>query len=717
MNRFPLARDLVLVGGGHTHILLLKKFAMNPVEGVRITLVSPRGSATYSGMIPGYIAGHYDLDAVQINLRALCRYAGADFLESEVEGIDLLNDSVVVAGRPSLRFDAVSLDIGSGKRADLSEVQGSGISIKPINDFISSWPSLIKRIRDGKIKKLGVVGAGAAGIEVALALEHRIRCGVSETPCSISLISSTSKISEKYNFFVRRKLENYLSRKNIKIHRDFKAVGYDGSTLFSSKGVSIHLDEVLWATDSNSHGQSFATDLETDPQGFIAIRDTLQSVSRENVFAVGDCATSINNPYPKSGVYAVRQAPILFHNVRAFLLGKKLKSFRPQKRVLSLLSLGERRAIASKGGFYFDGRLAWKWKDWIDRRFMKTFYSLPEMQVEEPNSLVGEFESKMFCGGCGSKVSADTLSEVLNKVMGNKAPKGDAAVIEIPEGKVLLQSVDHFRSFLNDPYTQARIALCHAMSDVYACGGNPVSVLASITLPFSKPEISQDYLSQLVHGILYQLEKDNAELIGGHTSEGEELSIGFTVNGLAEPNRLREKKVIEPGLAIVLTKQLGVGAIFAADMQHKSKAEWVHEAIKSMLVSNRLASELATDFGVRSCTDITGFGLAGHLLEMIGPGVGVEVDLDKIPCLPGSLEVINGLKIRSSLHDANKKASKLGVLQEKSEILFDPQTSGGLVLAVEKSRALEMISCLHQWGYYHAAIIGESIPESCLRVK
>ncbi len=717
MNRFPLARDLVLVGGGHTHILLLKKFAMNPVEGVRITLVSPRGSATYSGMIPGYIAGHYDLDAVQINLRALCRYAGADFLESEVEGIDLLNDSVVMAGRPSLRFDAVSLDIGSGKRADLSEVQGSGISIKPINDFISSWPSLIKRIRDGKIKKLGVVGAGAAGIEVALALEHRIRCGVSETPCSISLISSTSKISEKYNFFVRRKLENYLSRKNIRIHRDFKAVGYDGSTLFSSKGVSIHLDEVLWATDSNSHGQSFATDLETDPQGFIAIRDTLQSVSRENVFAVGDCATSINNPYPKSGVYAVRQAPILFHNVRAFLLGKKLKSFRPQKRVLSLLSLGERRAIASKGGFYFDGRLAWKWKDWIDRRFMKTFYSLPEMQVEEPNSLVGEFESKMFCGGCGSKVSADTLSEVLNKVMGNKAPKGDAAVIEIPEGKVLLQSVDHFRSFLNDPYTQARIALCHAMSDVYACGGNPVSVLASITLPFSKPEISQDYLSQLVHGILYQLEKDNAELIGGHTSEGEELSIGFTVNGLAEPNRLREKKVIEPGLAIVLTKQLGVGAIFAADMQHKSKAEWVHEAIKSMLVSNRLASELATDFGVRSCTDITGFGLAGHLLEMIGPGVGVEVDLDKIPCLPGSLEVINGLKIRSSLHDANKKASKLGVLQEKSEILFDPQTSGGLVLAVEKSRALEMISSLHQWGYYHAAIIGESIPESCLRVK
>ena len=154
-------------------------------------------------------------------------------------------------------------------------------------------------------------------------------------------------------------------------------MGYDGSTLFSSKGVSIHLDEVLWATDSNSHGQSFATDLETDPDGFIAIRDTLQSVSRENVFAVGDCATSVNNPIPKSGVYAVRQAPILYHNVRAFLLEKKLKSFKPQKKVLSLLSLGERRAIASKGGFYFYGRLAWKWKDWIDRRFMKTFCSLP----------------------------------------------------------------------------------------------------------------------------------------------------------------------------------------------------------------------------------------------------------------------------------------------------------------------------------------------------
>ena len=717
MNRFPLARDLVLVGGGHTHILFLKKFAMNPIEGVRVTLVSPRGSATYSGMIPGYIAGHYDLDAVQINLRALCRFAGADFIESEVNELDLGVDSVILAGRPSLRFDAVSFDIGSGKSDNFSQSKRGGISIKPINDFVSSWPSLLKRITDGKIRELGVVGSGAAGIEVAFALEHRIRCEFSKKPCSVNLISSTSKIAEKYNFFVRQKLKSYLSSKNIKIRNDFKAVEYDGSTLLSSKGLGIHLDEVLWATDSKSHGKSLATNLETDAEGFIAIRDTLQSVSRENVFAVGDCASSIDNPYPKAGVYAVRQAPILFHNVRAFLLGKKLRPFRPQKKVLSLLSLGDRSAIASKGGFYLHGRLAWRWKDWIDRKFMRTFCNLPEMQIEQPNSLIKEFESKMFCGGCGSKVSADKLSEVLDKVMGDKAPKGDAAVIEIPNGKVLLQSVDHFRSFINDPYTQARVALCHAMSDIYACGGDPVSVLASITLPFSKPEISQDYLSQLVHGILHQLKKDSAELIGGHTAEGEELTIGFTVNGLGALNRLREKKINESGLAIVLTKRLGVGAIFAADMQHKSKADWVYDAVESMLVSNRLASELATDFGVRSCTDITGFGLAGHLLEMIGPGVGVEVELDKIPCLPGSLEVINGLKIRSSLHEANKKAAKLGVLQEKSEILFDPQTSGGLILAVEKSRALDIISSLHQKGYYHAAIIGESIPENCLKVK
>ena len=272
-------------------------------------------------------------------------------------------------------------------------------------------------------------------------------------------------------FFVRQKLENYLSSKNIKIRNDFKAVEYDGSTLLSSKGLGIHLDEVLWATDSKSHGKSLSTNLETDAEGFIAIRDTLQSVSRENVFAVGDCASSIDNPHPKAGVYAVRQAPILFHNVRAFLLGKKLRPFRPQKKVLSLLSLGDRRAIASKGGFYLHGRLAWRWKDWIDRKFMRTFCNLPEMQIEQPNSLIKEFESKMFCGGCGSKVSADKLSEVLDKVMGDKAPKGDAAVIEIPNGKVLLQSVDHFRSFINDPYTQARVALCHAMSDIYACGG------------------------------------------------------------------------------------------------------------------------------------------------------------------------------------------------------------------------------------------------------
>ena len=197
----------------------------------------------------------------------------------------------------------------------------------------------------------------------------------------------------------------------------------------------------------------------------------------------------------------------MFHNVRSFLLGEKLKAFRPQKRVLSLLSLGERIAIASKGGFYFFGRLAWKWKDRIDRKFMSTFCDLPEMQIEHPNSLIEEFESKMFCGGCGSKISADALNEVLSKVMGNKAPKGDAAVIEIPEGKVLLQSVDHFRSFIERPI---HASACCAVSRYvrYLClRGDPLSVLASITLPFSKPEISQDYLSQLVHGILHQLQK------------------------------------------------------------------------------------------------------------------------------------------------------------------------------------------------------------------
>ena len=204
MNRFPLARDLVLVGGGHTHILFLKKFAMNPIEGVRVTLVSPRGSATYSGMIPGYIAGHYDLDAVQINLRALCRFAGADFIESEVSELDLGVDSVILAGRPSLRFDAVSFDIGSGKSDNFSQSKRGGISIKPINDFVSSWPSLLKRITDGKIRELGVVGSGAAGIEVAFALEHRIRCEFSKKLCSVNLISSTSKIAEKYNFFVNK---------------------------------------------------------------------------------------------------------------------------------------------------------------------------------------------------------------------------------------------------------------------------------------------------------------------------------------------------------------------------------------------------------------------------------------------------------------------------------------------------------------------------------
>ena len=716
MKKLPIARELLLVGGGHTHSIFLKKFAMSPIDGVKVTLINPAGFSTYSGMVPGFIAGHYGLDDIRINLRSLCRYADADFVEGRIDGIDIQKDRVIVPGRPDLRYDVLSLDVGSGRYTDAFGRPHGGVSVKPINDFVPSWVSILENIREGRVKKIGVVGSGPGGLELAMAIEYRLRKEKIGFPVSINLITANMEVAETYNRMFRSKTRSLLENKGIVVHNDFYAVEYDGSVLRSSDGKELALDEVLWVASSKAHKWPSDTGLRHDDDGFFAVTETLQASSRPNIFAVGDCATLIREPFPKAGVYAVRQAPILFHNIAAFFLGKKMKAFNPQSNLLSLVSAGDRSALAARGAFYFSGRLAWKWKDWIDRRFMKQFNELPEMKRQRSNVLIEEFDSIHFCGGCGSKVSSDTLTEVLQEIMGDEAPLGDAAPIEVPEGKILLQSVDHFRSFLNDSYLQARIAVCHAMSDLYACGGEPLSVMASITLPFSNPEISRNTLTQIMQGILDQLDIEGARLIGGHTSEGEELSIGFTVNGLASRDHLREKRIRRAGLSVILTKGLGIGAIFAADMQNRCKEEWVSSAISSMLKSNHAASEIAADFGVEFCTDVTGFGLAGHLSEMIGCDIGVELLLGEVPLLPGAEEIINGLNILSSLHKSNRRAAKVVDLVQEDDILYDPQTSGGLLMAIEEPRALELTQSLRINGYLQASIIGQSITKEGLHI-
>src|SRR5581483_5351439 len=323
--------------------------------------------------------------------------------------------------------------------------------------------------------------------------------------------------------------------------------------------------------------------------GFVQVAPTLQSVSHPDVFAAGDIAAVAAHPRPKAGVFAVRQGRPLADNLRRRLLGRPARPFRPQRAFLTLISTGDKYAVAARGSWALEGAWVWRWKDWIDRRFIRRFTALPAMPAASAARLPAgladraELESlaqvAMRCGGCGAKLGSDVLSRVLASlepgagdgvVLGLEAPD-DAAALAVPPGKLLVQSVDYFRAFVDDPYRFGQIAANHSLGDLFAMGAVPHSALAIATVPYAAEAKLEDQLRDMLAGALVVLRAAGAVLIGGHSGEGAELALGFAVNGLADPAHLLRKSGMRPGDQLILTKPLGTGSLLAADMRRLAK--------------------------------------------------------------------------------------------------------------------------------------------------
>ncbi len=742
-NHIPVLKDLVLVGGGHAHVTVLKKFAMRPVPGVRITLICRDLQAPYSGMLPGYIAGHYTFDEAHIDLAPLSRFAGARFFHDEVVGLDTDNKRLICSDRPDVSYDVLSINVGSAP--DISAVPGAAANVtpvKPIDGFVDNWNSLCERIllRQGGLR-VGIVGAGAGGVELTLAVQYRLKKLLAgKWPDNASpefhLFADADDILITHNRFVRAKFRRVLTERKINVHTRHKVIEVRPGGLQCANGATFELDEILWVTMARAQAWPAKAGLDVDEQGFIKVNNTLESVSHPDIFAAGDIAHVVNHPRPKSGVFAVRQGPPLSLNVRRKLLGRPLKPFFPQREFLSLISTGDKYAIASRSWWALEGRWVWNWKDWIDRRFMHKFNRLPDMEGEVrqdiPRGLVDKDAIKeisaiaMRCGGCGSKVGATVLENALaglepvsrdDVLIGLHEPD-DAAVASVPAGKVMVHTVDSFRSFIDDPYLFGQVAANHALSDLYAMGAEPQTALAIVTVPYAHEKKVEELLSQMLQGALKVLNETGTALVGGHTSEGEELSLGFSVNGLIDRENIMHKSGLGAGDRILLTKPIGTGTLFAADMRHKAKGPWIAAALASMLQSNREAAECLFAHGATACTDVTGFGLLGHLVEMIKPShIDVEIDLGAIPFLAGAEETVaagifsslqpENLRLRRAIRDVESVSKDL-----RYPLIFDPQTSGGLLAGVPEEQAHACLDELRNLGYSHTAIIGRVLPES-----
>jgi selenide, water dikinase len=375
-----VSRDLVLIGGGHSHVEVLRRFGRRPLPGVAVTLISRDAHTPYSGMLPGYIAGHYGYDDVHIDLARLAAFAGARFVRDAAVGIDRATRIVRCSDHPPLRYDLLSVNIGSTPQTD--SVPGAGehtVPVKPIHRFNDRWLALLDRVtRHQGAMRIAVVGGGAGGVELTLAMQYRLRnelTALGRDPDSLQfdLFTLTADVLPTHNARVRRRFDRVLAARCVRVHRNAEVVRVADHRLTTRAGEAVEADEIVWVTAAAGAAWLAETGLERDERGFLCVNDHLQTVTDPRIFAAGDVASQAGHPREKAGVLAVRHGPPLAANLRRALAGRALMRYRPQRKWLALITTGDRRAVASRGSLDFEGDWIWRWKDRIDRRFMARY--------------------------------------------------------------------------------------------------------------------------------------------------------------------------------------------------------------------------------------------------------------------------------------------------------------------------------------------------------
>lgn len=724
MQSAPAVKDILLAGAGHSHVQVLRRFGMRPEPGLRLTIIAREVETPYSGMLPGHVAGVYEAGELHIDVARLARFANANFIAGEVTGVEPDQNRVLLRGRPPMRYDILSINTGG--------VPGGGLEpaewitpVKPIGRFLPRWRAVAERLAKETVR-LVIVGGGPGGVELALAVRTRFpdtsRC---------VLVTADPDILPGHSAAVRRRLRALLRERDVKVVTEFFAegAGADADAVRSRDGRAIEHDHVFWVTGVDASGAFSDSGLATDKRGFIAVNRYLQSTSHENVFASGDAAAMQSQSRPKSGVFAVRQGPALSDNLRCYALEKPLRRYRAQSRALALIGTGQGNAVASKGAFHASGQWVWRVKDWIDRRFMRRFQDLPEMAEDEPKlapALRPDAPEAMRCGGCGAKLGADLLTRVLRRLPVRDDPAllqgigDDAAVIKFGH-PTLVATCDAFRAMIDDPYRFGRIAAHHALNDLYAMNAVPRYALAIVTVPSMADALMEEELFQVMSGAVAVFDEQGVSLAGGHSAEGVELSVGFAAFA-GGGERLLAKGGLHVGDRLILTKPIGTGVILAGAMRGRAAGPDLIEVMDAMDVSSAAAARTVAEHGATACTDVTGFGLAGHLSEMTrASGVGATLHLESIPFFPAALELMQ-TGIESSLQPNNQQAlddfmtEGCGRDGPEFRLLADPQTAGGLLAGVPEAVADACVDALRSCGYVRASVVG-TVEDASLTVR
>lgn len=664
----PIRTDVVLLGAGHAHVEVLRRFALHPEPGLRLTLVSREQETPYSGMLPGLIRGDYDVDQAHIDLAPLAAAARARLILGEAISLDLQARQVGVTGRPALSYDLLSIDVGGGPAIPQDS---EGVPVKPIGQLRERLIALAEHLPAGG--RVAVIGGGPAGCELALALMRGLR-----GRARIALISETAEPVDQAPARARRVVRAALVDGGVELISGVRAIGVAAGQLFLSDGSAVEVADTLWATGVNAPPFLAASGLECDAAGCVRVDASLQAVRHPGVFAAGDCATLEEHDLPKAGVWAVRAGRPLAANLRRAARGNALRRWRPPSDALVILGLGDGRAVAWRNGLAVSGRLVWRWKDWIDRRWVGTFRR-PMRHVAPPEP-----------AGSEARLGPEVLARVLaalprppsaDGVVAAGVP-GDAAVLLPPAGQAIVQSVDHLRVCIDDPFVFGQIAATQALSRLHAAGARPWSALALPDVPRGSGERMRGDLSAALEGAARVFQAEGCTLAGSHSRDAAELALGFAVTGLADPKRLLRPSGLRLGDALLLTKPLGTGIVLAGHQRGEARTAWLQATVDSMRESNARTAQILRDHGVAACAGVAELGLAGHLLAMLRAShVAAVLWPDAAPALPGAAE-LKARGVEDRLAADNRRL--LGPLGTRPNIalLVDPQISGGLLAGV-----------------------------------
>ncbi len=669
--------DLVLLGAGHAHVEVLRRFARRPEAGVRLTLVARAPVTPYSGRLPALIRGDCARADAQIDLGPLAAVAGARLVITEATGIDLSARLVAVDDRPSVRFDLLSIDVGGVPAMP----EGIGIAVKPIGLFLAALIRMEGKLANGA--RLALVGAGAAGTELALALARRFRGRF-----RLTLVCDTPEPLMEAPPSARAVVRTALADARVELVCGVRAGVPAGGKLALSDGSVIEAEEVLWATNALGPKLLAESGLICDAAGCVLVDASLRSRGHDFVFAAGDCAAIEGAPRPKAGVWAVRAGPVLAANLRRAAQGEPPRAWRPQADALAILGLGDGRAVAWRNGFALSGLLVGWYKDWIDRRFLQRYASegLPHPLIM-PDADRVELDAADL--GIISHAS-------LHQAQAGLAP---------PVGARLVQRTSHLAAPLDDPFTCGRIAAAHALMALHASGAQPWSATAVVTPPAGAAEAARADVLAMLQGASEVLEMDGARLVDCTTAGGTAAAVSLMLTGIAAPGDAAAS--LQPGDSLILTKPLGSGALLHGYQRGFVEARWLLGAIEVMVGSSATAAQILQQQGATASATVAAHGTIGALMELLRKAnLAAALVPGAIPALPGALALLR----RGRTHPlavANGRMWPEAPDRPEVALLMDPQIAGGLLAGVPAWRAASCLTALHDAGY-DAMIIGET---------